>query len=199
MELDDFKQDWKHSGEQLITPSYSLNDLLTKKSGNPLLALKARYKTQAILLPLTSAFLTFAMTQKLILQQSAFIWFIIPVLLLLALMYFRDYRLILNMEQTTDQSLKISIEENVRLLNQNAKQQLNFTRIILVFFVLILEATMYAQHPIDFKFWQDIVLPVRLALYAIIFFVQPYITRYFFNLSFGKYIKHLQELLSQTA
>jgi hypothetical protein len=198
MELDDFKQDWKHSGEQLITPSYSLNDLLTKKSGNPLLALKARYKTQAILLPLTAAFLTFAMTQKPILQQSAFIWFIIPVLLLLALIYFRDYRLILNMERTTAQSLKVSIEENVRLLNRNAKQQLYFTRMILVFFIVILESTMYAQHPIDFKFWQETVLPVRLALYALIFFIQPYITRYFFNLSFGKYIIHLQDLLIQT-
>jgi len=199
MELDDFKQDWKKSGEQLQTPQYNLNDLLVSHSSGPLNALKKKYKTQVILLPLAAGLLGFVMAQKPILQQSAFIWFIIPVLLLLALMYYRDYRLIVNMEQTTTDSIKNSLEVNVALLNQNAKQQLHFTRVILVIFILILEATMYYQHPADFNFWQGVLLPIRLAFYALMLFIQPYITKYFFNLSFGQYIKHLENLLDQAA
>lgn len=199
MELDDFKQDWKKSGEQLQTPDYNLNDLLVSRSSGPLSALKKKYKNQVILLPLAAGLLGFVMAQKPILQQSAFIWFIIPVLLLLALMYYRDYRLIVNMEQTTTDSIKNSLQVNVNLLNRNAEQQLHFTRIILVGFVLILEATMYYQHTADFNFWREVLLPIRLALYALILFVQPYITKYFFKLSFGNYINRLQELFDQAA
>lgn len=199
MELDDFKQDWKKSGEQYQTPHYNLNDLLVSQSSGPLSALKKKYKKQVILLPIAAGLLGLVMAQKPILQQSAFIWFIIPVLLLLAAMYYRDYRLILNMEQTNTNALRNSIQENVTLLKGNAKQQLLFTRILLVAFILILEATMYYQHTVDFNFWQAITLPIRLAIYALILLIQPYITKYFFNLSFGQYIKHLEKLLDQAA
>ena len=199
MELDDFKQDWKKSGEQLQTPQYNINDLLVSQSSGPLSALKKKYRNQVILLPLAAGLLGFVMAQKPILQLSAFIWFIIPVLLLLAFMYYRDYRLIVNMEQTTIDSIKNSLEVNVTLLNRNAKQQMLFTRVILVIFILILEATMYYQHTVDFNFWQAIILPIRIAVYALMLFVQPYITKYFFNLSFGQYIKHLENLLDQAA
>lgn len=199
MELDDFKQDWRKSAEQIQTPNYNLNNLLASQSGGPLSALKKKYKNQVILLPIAAAFLGVVMVQKPILQQSAFIWFIIPVMLLLALMYYRDYRLILDIEQTNVNSLKSSLQENITLLNRNAKQQLHFTRIILVVFIIILEATMYYQHTADFSFWQGTLLPIRIAFYALMLFIQPYITKYFFNLSFGRYIKHLQELLDQAA
>jgi ABC-type multidrug transport system fused ATPase/permease subunit len=199
MELDDFKQDWKKSGEQFQTPHYNLNDLLVSQSSGPLSALKKKYKNQMILLPLAAGLLGFVVAQKPILQQSAFIWFIIPVLLLLALMYYRDYRLVVNMEQTTTESLKNSLRVNITLLNRNAKQQLHFTRIILVVFILILEATMYYQHTVDFNFWQEVLLPIRLVLYLLMLFIQPYVTTYFFNLSFGNYITRLQQLLDQSA
>jgi ABC-type multidrug transport system fused ATPase/permease subunit len=199
MELDDFKQDWKKSGEQFQTPEYNLNDLLISQSSGPLSALKKKYKNQVILLPLAAGLLGFIVAQKPILQQSAFIWFIIPVLLLLALMYYRDYRLVVNMEQTTTKSLKSSLQVNITLLNRNAKQQLHFTRIILVVFILILEATMYYQHTADFNFWQEVLLPIRLVFYSLMLFIQPYVTTYFFNLSFGNYITRLQQLLDQSA
>lgn len=199
MELDDFKEEWKKSGEQLQTPEYKLDNLLVSRSGSTLTTLKKKYKKQVFVLPLSAGFLAFVMAREPVLQESAFIWFIIPVLLFLAAMYYRDYRLILNMEQTNTDALKNSIQENVTLLNRNAKQQFLFIRMLLIALIIILEATMYYERTVDFNFWSAMNLPVRLAAYALMLFIQPYITKYFFNLSFGQYIKHLKKLLDQAA
>jgi hypothetical protein len=199
MELDDLKQDWNKSTYQHKAPAYNLDKLTNTKSAGSLNTLKNKYKKQVILLPLSATFLGFVMVQKPILQQNAFIWFIIPIMFLLALMYYRDYRLVLEMEQSNTESIKNSIQKNIDLLNRNSKQQLNFTRIILLLLILILEATMYYQHPAAFDFWHTVALPIRLAFYGLIGFLQPFITKYFFNLNFGRYIQDLQTLLSQAA
>jgi hypothetical protein len=199
MELDDFKQDWRKADEQSHAPNYNINKLLTAQSNSALNSLKAKYRKQIILLPLAAATLGFAMTQKPILQNNAFIWLIMPLMLLLALMYYRDYRLVINMEQTTSERVKDSIQQNVVLLNRNAKQHLYFTRVLLLVFILILEVTIYYQVTTAFNFWVGTVWPIRLTIYALAVFIQPYITRFFFNKNFGQHINRLQQLLEQSA
>ena len=199
MELDDLKQDWKNAGEKLQTPTYNFNELLITRSSGPLNDLKAKYKKQMILLPLAAAVLGFAMTQKSVLQHNAFIWLIIPVLLLLALMYYRSYRLVIKMEKTTAETLKGSMQENVVLLNRNAKQHLYFTRVLLFVFIVLLEVTMYYQISTTFNFWLERLWFIRLAVYALFIFIQPHVTRFFFKKNFGQYINRLQQLLEQAA
>ncbi|WP_316800188.1 hypothetical protein [Pedobacter frigidisoli] len=198
MELDDLKQDWTFSSQKYKAPTYKLGELISQKGNGSLGKLKAKYKKQMILLPLVAAFLTVAMIVKPVLQQSAFIWFIIPVALTLALMYYRDYKLIEKMEDANTESVKSSIQKNMHLLRQNARHHLIFARIFLAAFIIILEATMYFQPGNDFAFWQTIALPLRLIIYGVAGFLQPYITKYFFDYHFGKYIKDLQALSEQT-
>jgi hypothetical protein len=198
MELDDLKQDWNKPSEHYKAPAFDLNDLLAKQTAGPLATLKAKYRLQAILLPLAAGVLGFSMMQHAILRQNALIWFIVPVLLLLALMYYRDYSVIVKIEETNAEALKISMQERIALLQRNGKQQLYLTRVILLVLIGILEATMYLQEVPDFLVWQGIALPLRLTAYIMVVFVQPYISTYFFNLSFGQYLNRLQELLNQT-
>lgn len=198
MELDDLKQDWNKSGEQYKAPAIDLNILLAKQTAGPLATLKAKYRLQAILLPLAAGVLGFSMMQHAILRQNAFIWFIVPVMLMLALMYYRDYSVIVKIEETNAESLKSSMQERIALLQRNGKQQLYLTRVILLVLISILEATMYLQEVPDFLTWQSIALPLRLTVYVLVIFIQPYISKYFFNLSFGQYINRLQGLLNQT-
>lgn len=197
MELDDLKQNWNKSSEQYRTPVVDLDELLARQSAGPLATLKAKYKLQAILLPVAAGVLGVSMLQHAVLRQNAFIWFIVPVLLLLALLYYRDYNLIVKIEQTNAVALKTSLQERVALLQRSGKQQLYFTRIILFALICILEAAMYFQETPDFQLWRNIAFPLRLVIYALVVFVQPYLTKYFFNLHFGQYIKRLQELLDQ--
>lgn len=89
MELDDLKQNCNKSSEQYKPPVIDLDELLAKQSAGPLSTLKAKYKLQAILLPVAAGVLGFSMLQYAVLRQNAFIWFIVPVMLLLALMYYR--------------------------------------------------------------------------------------------------------------
>lgn len=198
MELDDLKQNWNKSSEQYKTPAFDLAHLLAKQTAGPLATLKAKYRLQAILLPLAAGVLGFSMMQHAILRQNAFIWFIVPVMLMLALMYYRDYSVIVKIEETNAESLKSSMQERIALLQRNGKQQLYLTRVILLVLISILEATMYLQEVPDFLTWQSIALPLRLTVYVLVIFIQPYVSKYFFNLSFGQYINRLQELLNQT-
>ena len=197
MELDDLKQDWNKSTPAHQTPPYNLDELMVTKGTGDIETLKSKYKKQMVLLPLAATFLGVFTVQNPVLQRNAFIWFIIPLMLLLALIYYRSYRLVAKMEQTSVESIKKSIQENIELLNRNAKQQLYFTRFILIMLILILEATMYYQHPAAFGAWSSLGLPVRLAAYALALFLQPFITKYFFELNFGRYIQNLKSLLDQ--
>jgi len=197
MELDELKQNWNQSNDKFIPP-YQLDKVIASKSSGILSQLKAKYKTQAMLLPLAAAFLSLAMIYKPILQQNAFIWVIIPIMIFLAVMYYQGYRLISKMEHAYSESLKNAIQENLNLLNLNTKKQLIFIRIILVILILVLEITIYQQTTTAFNFWQDIALPVRIGVYTLLILVQPYFTRYIFELGFGRYIKNLQQLLDET-
>ncbi|MCX2430897.1 hypothetical protein [Pedobacter sp. GR22-10] len=197
MELDDLKQDWNKSTPAHKTPLYNLDELTVTKSTGAIETLKRKYKKQMILLPLAATFLGSFAVQNPVLQRNAFIWFIIPLMLLLALIYYRSYMLVAKMEQTSMESIKKSIQENIELLDRNAKQQLYFTRFILIMLILILEATMYYQHPAAFVAWSSLGLPIRLAAYTLALFLQPFITKYFFELNFGRYIQNLKSLLNQ--
>lgn len=197
MELDELKQNWNQSNDKLFAP-YQLDKVIASKSSGILSKLKAKYKTQAILLPLAAAFLSLAMITKPILQQNAFIWMIIPIMILLALIYYQGYTLISKMEQAYSESLKNAIQKNLSLLSLNTKKQLILIRIILVILILVLEITIYQQTTTAFNFWQDIALPVRMGVYALLILAQPYFTRYIFEFSFGRYIKELRQLLDQT-
>jgi|GEM_PF-1508437 len=198
MELDKLKHNWIKSGEKLSTPSYDLQKLTSLKGSGILKTLKDKYKKQVILLCLASCFLVCAMIKRPVLRETPFIWFIVPVMILFALMYYRNYILVSKIEQTSAESLQKSIRENINLLNKNAEQQLSFTRILLVCYLLVLEFGMYFQQITAFIFWKETPIFFRIATYLFILVVQPYLTRYFFNLNFGRYIKRLQELLDQT-
>lgn len=197
MELDELKQNWNQSNNKFIPP-YQLDKVITSKSSSIVSKLKAKYKTQAILLPLAATFLSIAMIYKPVLQQNAFIWVIIPIMILLAVIYYRGFILVSKMEKAYSESLKNAIQENINLLNLNTKQQLIFIRVILLILILILELTIYQQATTAFNFWGNISSPVRIGLYILLILAQPYFTRYIFELNFGQYIKDLQRLSDQT-
>lgn len=199
MELDDFKQNWKNDAQQHQVPSYNIDELLIAKSNNPLTVLKEKYRLQVILLPLAATILTCANVFSPAMRNNAFVWLIIPILLILAFIYYRDYAVVSKMQQPAINSLKESMENNLAVLQKNGRQQLRLLGILLIAFIIALEITLYYRLEPAYRFWQNTPLSIRISVYALLLIIQPFISKYFFKLQFGQYITRLQELLRQAA
>jgi len=72
-------------------------------------------------------------------------------------------------------------------------------KMFLCVFVIALEATMFYNLVPAYNGWHQLMLPVRVAVYALVFVAQPYITKYFFKKNYGQYINRLQELVDQAS
>lgn len=197
MDIDDLKQEWKNNNQQNKPAGYNLNELLMQKNDSPLIALQAKYKKQFVLLPAAAGILLLTNLSNPAMRENAIIWFTIPLLLLLTFIYYRNYVLVIKMQQSAESSVKQSMEHNLAMLKKNGNQQKLLLRIIMVLFIVIVETILYYNAAAEFHFWQMIGFPFRLAAYALMLTVQPYISAYFFKLNFGQHINRLQELLDQ--
>lgn len=199
MELDDLKQSWKNENQQYQKSDYDLNDILAKKIDNPLNALRLKYKKQLILLPIAAVILIIMNFVEPALRYNAMIWIAIPLLLLQTFRYYLNYKTVLKMLQPDDSGVKQRLEENLKMLKEDSNRDLQFLRLILIVFIAATELTIYYDLLPAYQSIKTVGLPIRAGVYVLLFFVQPYISKYFFNLHFGQYINRLQELVDQAA
>jgi len=199
MELDDLKQNWKKADQQYKGEDYDLSKILTAKAGGPLDALRIAYKRQLIFLPATAAFLTFICLSDEALNYNAMIWSAVLMLLFLTYGYYRNYKLIQVMQQPVENGIKQKLEKDLQVLHYNVKKELILYRLFMIVFIVALEITMYYELVPSYKGWHDIIIPIRLTVYALLFVVQPYVTKYFFKQNYGQYISKLQELVDQAS
>lgn len=199
MELDDLKQGWKNEDQLYKRPAYDLNGILAKKADDPLNSLKMKYKKQLVVLPLVTGLLIVMGLIKPELQQSAFIWLAIVLLLLSIYNYYRNYKTVLLMQEPEDISIRERLETYLSMLQRSGTQQLQFLRLFLVLFIAALEWSLYYSLIPAYQEWQQVMIPVRITVYAVMLLIQPYLSKYFFNLNFGRYISRLQDLLDQAA
>ena len=199
MELDDLKQSWNSTGQQYQGSDYDLNKILTAKVNGPLDALKLAYKRQLVLLPATAAFLAYTCLSNEKLKYNALIWSAVLMMLFLIYGYYRNYKLVQFMQLPAEDGIKQKLENDLQVLHQNVKQELVLYKMFLCVFVIALEATMFYNLVPAYNGWHQLMLPVRVAVYALVFVAQPYITKYFFKKNYGQYINRLQELVDQAS
>lgn len=196
MELDDLKQNWKNSAAQYKSADYNLNTLLAGKINSPLNVLKMKYIRQMVLLPSTIAFLYF-MGIKHSVQENLGIWIAGPVLLLLTFNYYRNYRIVVRMQQPLDMAVKQGLEKYLDILVRNSKLHLRLLWIYLAVLICALEIAMYCHAVPAYDSWLLVPVLLRITFYTLLFVVQPYISKYYFKAHFGQYINHLKQLLDQ--
>lgn len=199
MELDDLKQSWKNEEQQYKTSDYDLSNILTKKIDSPLNTLRIKYKRQLILLPVAAIVLIVMTFVKPELQHNAMIWVVVPLMIFQICRYYLNYRTVLKMLLTDDSGVKQRLEENLKALKKDSNRDLQLLRLILFLFIAAAELTISYDLVPAYQGLKSVGLPVRAGVYVLLFLVQPYISKYFFNLHFGQYINRLQELVDQAA
>lgn len=199
MELDDLKQSWNSANQQYKGSDYDLDKILTAKVNGPLDSLRLAYKRQLILLPVTAAILVFSCLSNEKLYYNALIWSAVLMMLFLIFGYYRNLKLVQLMQQPAEDGIKQKLEKDLQVLYQNVRQELILYKIFLCVFVIALEVTMFYDLVPAYNGWHQIMLPVRLVVYLLVFIAQPYITRYFYKQNYGKYINKLQELVEQAS
>lgn len=196
MELDDFKQTWNNSAAQDTAPAYDLNVLLAKKSEDPLSLLKIKYRKQLILLPAAAAVLLWTNLANPAMERNVITWLAIPLLLLLAMNYYYNYRVVVKMQHSADESVKRSLETNLLILQKNGRLHLQLTSVFLIVAIAALEIALYKNLLPVYHAWAAVSIPLRVAAYAGIIVAQSYISKYYFKLHFGQYFNRLQDLLN---
>lgn len=196
MELDDLKQNWKNSESQYQGIDYNVGTLLAGKLNSPLNTLKMKYIRQMIMLPATVVFLYF-MGLKHPVQDNIGLWVAAPVLLLLAFNYYRNYRVVVLIQQPSDMAVKQGLEKYLAVLQRNSTLHLQFLRLYLAILICSLEIAMYSHAVPAYHIWEVVPVPYRIAFYALLLVIQPSISKYYFRQHFGQYMDHLEELLAQ--
>lgn len=197
MELDDLKHNWKKTDVSFKTQTYHVTEFLKKQMDTPLDKLKKKYQKQLILLPVAVIILLVTLFSKPELHYNLLIWMAVFTLLLITFNEYRNYNIVSKMQEING-SLKQNLESYLKLLEDNSKAYLIATSIYLLFFISILEITMYYHQVTVYEQWNQIAIGIRIIIYAAIIILQPFISQYFFNLQYGQYIKRLRTLLDQT-
>lgn len=199
MELDDLKQSWKSSVQEYQPVDYNLDKILARKADDPLNILRRKYKRQVIALPLAILLLTGMYILMPEVRKNAMLLIGIPLLLVQTIRYYMNYKLILKMQEPGDSGVKQHLEKNLKGLQKNASQDLRLLRAVLLLYILAMEVTIHYQLVPAYQSWAEVPAAARAAVYLLLMLVQPYVSSYFFNFHFGRYISRLKELVDQAA
>lgn len=197
--MEDLKQNWENASAQYSVSAYDVNVLLARKADDPLNVLKVKYMRQLFLLPAAAAILVLMSQTSLLLQQNAVLWLAVIILLFFTYNHYRNYKVVLKMQHAADQHIVSCMEKNLIILQKNGRQHLQLNGLFLVAMIISFEFTLYLHLVPSYYVWQIALLPIRIAVYAILLMVQSVVSRYVFNQNFGQYISRLQELLDQAA
>ncbi|WP_316845148.1 hypothetical protein [Pedobacter psychrodurus] len=199
MELDHFKNSWNIVSVDITRNEFDIILATKKEMESPLAGLKKASKKQTVVLPVLFAFLMVMTTVVPEMKNHPLIWMALILLPLITIYYYFNIRLI-NKLENNEGSVKNDIQRKVKQLINNNKLYLNLTRAAILILVVITELLIQDNHmgliP-EIESIKSIMLPLRLLIYAGVMGVHYVLSKYTFNLYFGRYLKRLKELLAE--
>jgi uncharacterized membrane protein len=196
MELDDLKQTWK---ETSITKSKNTDimNLIKLKSYGPIAALKREFRKQIVVMSVLPLFLLFTTVDN-ISQISTNVLFWTYVTFCLAMVIFGvvNFRALTKMG-TMDEMVRSNLEQQIDLLETRLKWKLVGLRIVLIFFIILVEVVPYFQHYRMLDKWHSLSPFVRFGTYAGFLVLQYFLSRAVNERKFGGHIKYLKALVKE--
>lgn len=198
MELDILKNSWKKISVDVERNEFDIISATRKQMKSPLEELKKKSKKQIIILPALFVFLL-VMTTTVDKANNNFLMYIALIILpLLITYYYFNLRLIGQLE-VYNGSVKNDIEIKIRKLIKNNVLYLNITRLLFLILIIFSEG-LIRYNRLDLieglAVLSKISFLVRLCIYAGILGIHYVISKYTFDLYFGKYLKQLRSILS---
>jgi hypothetical protein len=199
MELDHLKNNWNSISVDLNRKEFDIVSATKKEMESPLSDLKKASRKQVIILPLIFAFLVVMTSAAPDMKHSLFVWMAFIVLPLTSIYYYLNLKLINDLEENNG-SVKSDIQRKVKQLISNNKLYLNVTRAIILILIIVTELLIQNNRmnliP-GLEIIKSIILPLRLVMYAGVIGIHYFLSRYTFNLYFGKYLNQLKGLLAE--
>ncbi|WP_426327464.1 hypothetical protein [Pedobacter sp. R-06] len=199
MELDHFKNSWNSISVDLSRNEFDIVSTIKKEMESPLSDLKRASRRQVLILPLLFAFLVVMTSIIPDMKHNLLVWMAFIVLPLTSIYYYLNLKLINNLEEKNG-SVKNDIQRKVRQLISNNNIYLNVTRVLILILIVVTELLIQNNRinliP-EFEIIKSIILPLRFLIYAGVIGIHYFLSRYTFNLYFGKYLNQLKGLLAE--
>ncbi|WP_316801800.1 hypothetical protein [Pedobacter nototheniae] len=199
MELDNLKNSWNSVSVDLNSNKFDIINATKKEMESPLSALKKISKKQMLVLPLLFIFLLIMTGFVPEMKSQLLVWMAFILLPLTALYHYFNLRMIKGLEETNG-SVKNDLQRKVKRLVTSNITYLTLTRVILLILMILAEILLQSNR-MDLipglEILKFIVLPLRLLIYVGVIGVHYVVSKYTFNLYFGKYLNHLKSLLKE--
>lgn len=198
MELEALKNGWNNISADLNRNEFDILSATMKKMTSPLAELKKKTKKQIKILPILFAFLIVMMVNQPEMKTNLLIWMALILLPLTTLYHYFNLRIINELEET-DGSVKNDLQRKVNRLLKKSNIYLNLTRFIIILLMVLTELLLRSNKTAlipEIEILKSLTLPLRLLIYAAIIGVHYVLSRYTFNLYFGRYLNRLKVLLS---
>jgi len=196
MELDDLKQTWKETTIKK-NKNTDIMDLMKQKSYGPIAALKREFRKQIMVMALFPLFLLFTTIDDISqIYTNVLFWSYVALCLGMVVFASMNYRIVEKMG-TMDGMVKHNLEQQVDLLETRLKWKLIVLRIVLVFFVILVEVIPYFQHYRMLDKWHSLSPFIRYGFYALLFIIQYIFSPKVLNRKFGRHLTYLKELVKE--
>ena len=194
MELDDFKNTW-----QQTPPNKNLNtdimEIIQHKSYGPLAALKRTFRKQIVLMFLLPLFLVMVNSQDVHgVFTSILFWSYVAFCIYIIAFAYHNYSIVSKMENM-DAMVKTNLEQQVLLLEKRANWEVSNLRIILLFFVVLVEVVPYLQHYRMLDKWHSLPLAIRFGAYVLLLLLQYVLNKRIKQRKVGRHLDYLKTLL----
>jgi len=196
MELDELKQPWQQSAENIKPSTTNIMELIQNKNYGPVAQLKHRFRKQTVLILIVACIVTMNLSRHHDVFSDALFWFYIVFCIAIAGYFYCNYRLVSRM-QYMDDMVKSNLEQQVHLLETGLKWRLIITRVLFVVFLIFMEVLLYFHQEPSLVKWYAQPLLVRLSAYTALTVAFYFLTKYVFRYKYGRHIEYLKKLVQQ--
>lgn len=196
MELDDLKQTWKETTIKK-NKNTDIMDIMKHKSYGPIASLKREFRKQIVVMALLPFFLLFTTVNDIDqIFTNVLFWSYVAFCFGMIIFASINYRIVEKME-VMDVSVRSNLQQQIDLLETRLKWKLIGLRIILLFFIVLIEVIPYFQHYRMLDKWHSLSPFSRFGAYAVLLILQYFLSRIVSDRKFGGHINYLKELMKE--
>ena len=196
MELDDLKQTWKETTIKK-NKNTDIMDLMKHKSYGPIEALKREFRKQIAVMALLPLFLLFTTIDDMSrIFTNVLFWSYATFCLGMVVFAAANYSIVKKMG-TMDGMVRSNLEQQIDLLETRLKWKLIGLRIMLLFFIVLVEVVPWFQHYRMLDKWHSLSPLIRFGTYAAFLVLQYFLSRIVSERKFGGHIKYLKTLMNE--
>ena len=196
MELDDLKQTWKETTIKK-NKNTDIMDLMKHKSYGPIAALKREFRKQIVVMALLPLFLLITTIDDITkIYTNVLFWSYVAFCLGMIMFASMNYRIVEKMGMM-DAKVISNLEQQIDLLETRLKWKLIGLRIILLFFIVLVEVVPYFQHYRMLDKWHSLSPLIRFGTYAAFLILQYFLSKLVSERKFGGHINYLKSLMKE--